>query len=74
MNFKIIFILILLSELSSCGVKAPPVKYPETVIDSYVRSYTGADSTSEELSRLKKSKPKEDTTGPSKAPTLIPQP
>ena len=43
----------LLFTLSSCGVKGPPVQYPETIIDSYVREYTGSDLTSEEIERVK---------------------
>lgn len=37
--------------LASCGVKGPPVKYPETIVDSYVKSYTGAELSPEELER-----------------------
>ncbi|MBY0413825.1 MAG: hypothetical protein K2Q18_06655 [Bdellovibrionales bacterium] len=47
------FFLILILLISSCGVKAPPLKYPETIVDSYTRSYTGGDPTPEELERIK---------------------
>jgi predicted small lipoprotein YifL len=43
----------LLFTLSSCGVKGPPVQFPETIVDSYVREYTGSDMTPEELDRVK---------------------
>lgn len=42
MNSKILFGLFLIL-LSSCGVKSPPKKYPETAIDSYIKEYTGND-------------------------------
>ena len=42
----------LLSILSSCGVKGPPLTYPETIVDSYTRDYTGSDPTPEELARM----------------------
>lgn len=29
--------------ITSCGVKAPPLKHPEIAIDSYVQEYTGTD-------------------------------
>ena len=53
LNFKILLSLILLSTLASCGVKGPPVQYPETIVDSYVRDYTGSDLTPEEIERIK---------------------
>lgn len=43
----------LLSVLTSCGVKGPPIKYPETVVDSYVQEYTGSNITPEEAERAK---------------------
>lgn len=51
MNSKILICLGLLLTLSSCGVKGPPVKDPDTIIDSYVREYTGSDLSPEELER-----------------------
>ncbi len=38
LNFK--FLLPLLILVCGCGVKAPPLKHPDTVIESYVRTYT----------------------------------
>jgi predicted small lipoprotein YifL len=43
----------LLLTFASCGVKGPPVQYPETIVDSYVREYTGSDLSPEELERIK---------------------
>ena len=37
---------------SSCGVKGPPVSFPETVIDSYVRGYTDQDMAPEMSSEI----------------------
>ncbi len=78
MNFNIFFILSLFIFVTGCGVKADPVKYPETVIDSYVKSYTGNDQTPEEIERAKRNleaaeaakKEKESD----KSPSLIPSP
>jgi len=39
--------------LYSCGVKAPPVKYPETAIDSYVDSFTNSSLKNDEESKPK---------------------
>lgn len=36
-------------------MKANPVKYSETAIDSYIQTYTGKESESEELEKAKKS-------------------
>jgi predicted small lipoprotein YifL len=36
-----IFIISLLT-IAGCGVKAPPLQHPDTIIDSYVTEYTGA--------------------------------
>lgn len=43
----------LLLTLASCGVKGPPVQHPETIVDSYVREYTGSDLSPEEIERVK---------------------
>ncbi len=53
MNSKILICLGLLLTLASCGVKGPPVKYPETIVDSYVKDYTGSDLSPEEVERTK---------------------
>lgn len=74
MNFKFFLFLFSLLSLSACGVKAPPVKYPETVVESYVKGYTGAEPTPEELARNKNKKPIESTPEPVKIPALLPQP
>ena len=39
--------------LTSCGVKGPPLPYPETIVDSYVREYTESDLSPEEIERMK---------------------
>ena len=52
--------------LSSCGVKGPPVKDPETIVDSYVREYTGEDMTAEEVERTKTQEAIPSTLGPAK--------
>ena len=39
--------------LASCGVKGPPVKYTETIVDSYVQEYTKSELSPEELERAK---------------------
>lgn len=56
MNSKILICLGLLLTLSSCGVKGPPLKDPETIVDSYVRGYTGSDLSAEELERTQDKK------------------
>lgn len=43
MNSKILIVLTSLLFISSCGVKAPPKKYSETAIDSYIKDFTGTD-------------------------------
>ncbi|MEA9354856.1 lipoprotein [Bacteriovorax sp. PP10] len=53
MNSKIIICLGLLLTLTSCGVKGPPVKYRETIVDSYVKDYTGTELSAEEKERTK---------------------
>lgn len=40
LNSKILFLLSLFL-LYSCGVKAPPVKFKDKAIDSYLENYTG---------------------------------
>lgn len=58
MNFKNALFLIALISLSGCGVKAPPLKYSETIIDSYTQEYTGsAELTPEEIERTKEKPP-----------------
>lgn len=54
MNFKF-FLLIILVSFVGCGVKAPPLKHPETIVDSYTRDYTGSDLSAEEIERKKNS-------------------
>jgi len=39
LNFK--FVILLLFVLAGCGVKGPPLKYPDTVMQSYIDDYTG---------------------------------
>lgn len=53
MNSKILICLGLLYTLASCGVKGPPVQYHETIVDSYVKEYTGTEPSSEEIERTK---------------------
>lgn len=53
MNSKILICLGLLLTLASCGVKGPPVKHPETIVDSYVKDYTGSELSAEEIERTK---------------------
>lgn len=54
MNSKILFFILISFSLAGCGVKAPPQKYPDTAIDSYIREYTGTTELSpEELERTK---------------------
>ena len=53
LNFKILIIACFLLSLSACGVKGPPMKHPETIVDSYVKDYTGAEMTPEEIERTK---------------------
>ena len=36
-------------------MKAPPLKHPETIVDSYTREYTGSDLSAEEIERKKNS-------------------
>ena len=57
MNSKFILFIFILSLFAACGVKGPPAKYPETIVDSYTRSYTGADPTPEEIERTKEKEP-----------------
>ncbi len=38
MNSKILFLILFL--FAGCGVKAPPLKHPDTVVESYVKGYT----------------------------------
>ena len=38
--------------LSSCGVKGPPKSFPDTIVESYTREYTGAEPTPEEKERM----------------------
>lgn len=52
MNSKI-FLFIFLICVVGCGVKAPPLKHPETIVDSYTREYTGSDLSPEEIERKK---------------------
>lgn len=77
LNFKIFFLLSTLFILTGCGVKADPVKYSETAIDSYVQGYTGSEPTAEEIERAKINKAAaEEATKknePTKAP-IIPNP
>lgn len=40
LNSKILFLFSLFL-LYSCGVKAPPVKFKDKAIDSYLENYTG---------------------------------
>jgi predicted small lipoprotein YifL len=56
LNFKIIFLLIIVTSFYGCGVKGSPLKYPETIVESYTREYTGSDPTPEELERIKNTK------------------
>lgn len=51
LNSKITFLFLISFIFSGCGVKAPPLKYPETAIDSYVQEHTGNGPTPEELER-----------------------
>jgi hypothetical protein len=53
LNSKILICLGLLLTLASCGVKAPPIKYRETIVDSYVKDYTGTEPSAEEIERTK---------------------
>ena len=53
LNSKVILSFIIFFSLTSCGVKGPPVQYPETIVDSYVREYTGSNLTAEEIERAK---------------------
>ncbi len=80
MNSKILFLcvtLFTLLVLTGCGVKADPIKYPETAIDSYMQSYTGNEPTPEELERTKRDKEATEAAKKSdtdKVPSLIPSP
>ena len=47
-------------------MKADPVKYSETVIDSYVQNYTGKEAPAEDLEQVKKQEPE------TKSPPLTP--
>jgi len=51
LNSKILICLALGLTLSSCGVKGPPVQYPDTIVDSYIKNYTGTEPTAEEIER-----------------------
>lgn len=53
MNSKNLICLGLLLTLASCGVKGPPVQYPETIVDSYLKDYTGSELSPEEIERTK---------------------
>ncbi|MBC7540564.1 MAG: hypothetical protein H7281_17195 [Bacteriovorax sp.] len=57
MNSKVINYLFILSIITGCGVKAHPLKPPDTAIRSYTESYTGAIS-DEELNSKKPPKKK----------------
>nr|BDT30263.1 hypothetical protein BHI3_37290 [Bacteriovorax sp. HI3] len=58
MNSKILLLSLISITLSSCGVKAPPVQYPDTSVDSYIREYTGTtELTPEEIERTKDKPP-----------------
>lgn len=73
MNSKILLTLLSIISLTGCGVKAAPKKYPDQVVDSYVKGYIGGEPTPEEIERLKKDKPIVEEESP-KVPTLLPQP
>lgn len=64
--FLVLIALITLTNLLGCGVKADPIKFSETAIDSYVQGYTGSEPTAEELERMKSKS--------EKVPSLIPAP
>jgi predicted small lipoprotein YifL len=49
LSFKILICFGFLFILASCGVKGPPIQYPETVVDSYIKSYTGKELSAEEI-------------------------
>lgn len=66
MNFKNLILVSLLSFIFGCGVKAPPAKFPETVVDSYVQSYTGQAPTPEEIERAKNDEVIQSTTDQTK--------
>jgi hypothetical protein len=55
---NLIFLTFLILSISGCGVKAPPIQHPDTIIDSYVTGYTG---TSTPIAPLE---PKEDEKAP----------
>lgn len=58
MNSKILLFSLTLFMICGCGVKAPPLKYPETIVDSYTREYTGTtELTPEEIERTKDKPP-----------------
>lgn len=40
LNFKNQLLLIISLFIFGCGVKSPPLKHPDVVIESYVRNYT----------------------------------
>jgi hypothetical protein len=57
LNFNISYLFIYLLTallLLSCGVKAPPLKHPETEIDSYIQTINGVDDDKDESSPKKK--------------------
>ncbi len=74
LNFKNLILVSLLSFIFGCGVKAPPAKYPETMVDSYVQSYTGTTPTPEELERIKNDEPIQSTTDQTKTISPLPAP
>lgn len=53
MNFKNLLFVCLIGFTFGCGVKAPPAKYPDTMVDSYIQRYTGQGPTPEELERIR---------------------
>ncbi len=54
LNFKILFFALFFL-ISSCGVKAPPLKPSETVIDSYIGTFTNSsESNKSEEEKIKK--------------------
>jgi predicted small lipoprotein YifL len=73
LNSKVIFlILLLLTITAGCGVKGPPKKFPETIVDSYTREYTGSDPSAEELERIKNTKVIPSAVDPKQTPAPAP--
>lgn len=58
--------------LVGCGVKGPPKSYPETIIDSYTREYTGTEPTPEEVERMKNKTPIPSALDPQQVPNQTP--